>query len=218
MRAFLMKATGSRSDPSKPGPLRPLAPPRRLPVAKPPRTLILALATGLLLATLAAGATALPNPAVQNPAVPNPAWPNPGWSQARLPMLVLTAADNGRHLDISQGCEVQLTLNENASTGYRWSLAPLDPTLLELVSAQALANPGDGASSQVPGVAPAVGSPGQVVYRFKALRPGRTVISLGLLRSWEGDRSSIDRFRLNLQIQAKSAPGSGVHPGLPIHP
>jgi len=182
-------------------------------VAKPPRTLILALATGLLLATLAADATALPNTAM-----PTPAWPNPAWSQARLPMLVLTAADNGRHLDIIQGCEVQLTLNENASTGYRWSLAPLDPTLLELVSAQALAKPGGGAGSQVPGVAPAVGSPGQVVYRFKALRPGRTVISLGLLRSWEGDRSSINRFRLSLQIQAKSAPGSGVHPGLPIHP
>ena len=133
-------------------------------------------------------------------------------------MLVLTSADDGRHRAINQGGEIQLTLNENASTGYRWSLGPLEPSLLELVSAQALANPGAGVGSQAPGLPPAVGSPGQVVYRFKALRPGRTVLSLRLLRSWEGDRSTIDRFRLSLQIQAKSTRGSGVAPGLPIHP
>ena len=126
-------------------------------------------------------------------------------------MLVLTSADDGRHLAINQGGEIQLTLNENASTGYRWSLGPLEPSLLELVS-------GAGVGSQAPGLPPAVGSPGQVVYRFKALRLGRTVLSLRLLRSWEGDRSTIDRFRLSLLIQAKSAPASGVDSGLPIHP
>jgi inhibitor of cysteine peptidase len=162
---------------------------------KPPLTLGLALATGLLLAILAAGSSA---------------WSAPAWSQAQTPMLLLTSTDHGRRLAIHPGSEIQLTLNENASTGYRWSLDRLDPTLIELVSEQSLANPSGGAHSQ--GLPPALGSPGQVVYRFKALRPGRTEITLNYQRSWEGDRSTIDQFRLSLHIHAKSAIQVGPDP------
>ena len=168
-------------------------------MSKPP--LNLALATGLLLANLAACPSA---------------WPAPACGQAAAQMLSLTSADDGRSLDIRQGSEIELTLRENASTGFRWSLAPLDPALVELVSEQSLPNPGGGASS--PGLPPPVGSPGQVVYRFKALSPGRTQIKLNHLRSWEGDPSTIDRFRLSLRIHAKSANQNRPHPTMPGHP
>ena len=151
-------------------------------------TLTLALVTGLLLTNLDAAPRA---------------WSAPRCGQTRSPMLLITSADHGRKLEINQGGEIQLTLNDNASTGYRWSLASLDPTLVELVSEEALANPREGGGSL--GLPPPVGSPGQVVYCFRALRPGRTEITLNYLRSWEGDRSTIDRFRLNLQIHPKSA-------------
>ena len=162
-------------------------------------TLTLALVTGLLLTNLAAAPRA---------------WSAPRCGQTRSPMLSLTSADHGRKLEINQGSEIQLTLNDNASTGYRWSLASLNPTLVELVSEQALANPSEGAGSQGP--LPAVGRPGQVVYCFRALRPGRTEISLNYLRSWEGDRSTIDRFRLNLQIHPKSVNPVGPVPTMPV--
>ena len=158
-------------------------------------TLTLTLVTGLLLTNLAAAPRA---------------WSAPRCGQSRSPMLVLTSADHGRSLDINQGGEIHLTLNENASTGYRWSLAPLNPTLVELVFEQALANHDEGAGSQR--LPPPVGSPGQVVYCFKALRPGRTEITLNYLRSWEGDRSTIDQFRLSLHIHAKSANQVGPNP------
>jgi hypothetical protein len=54
------------------------------------------------------------------------------------------------------------------------------------------------------GLSPPVGSPGQGVYRFKALSPGQTEITLKHLRSWEGDRSTIHRFALGLHIHANS--------------
>ena len=161
-------------------------------------TLTLTLVTGLLLTNLAAAPRA---------------WSAPRCGQSRSPMLVLTSADHGRSLAINQGGVIQLTLNENASTGYRWNLDPLNPTLVELVSVQALANPSEGGGSL--GLPPPVGSPGQVVYCFKALRPGRTEITLTYLRSWEGDRSAIDRFRLNLQIHPKSGNPVGPVPTMP---
>ena len=159
---------------------------------KPPLTLALAIA--LLATGLALSPTA---------------WAAPYCGQAAKPMVLLTSLDNGRSLEICPGSQIQLTLAENPSTGYRWSLAPLDPALVELVSEQSKA-PAGGSGSQDQSQSQAVGSPGEVIYRFKALRPGRTEISLRHLRSWEGDRSTIDRFRVDLHIhtheQAKGGP------------
>lgn len=169
-------------------------------MSKPPLTT--ALGPALLTALLATGLAASPG-----------AWAMPPCGQAAKPMLVLTSLDNGRSLEICPGSQIQLTLAENPSTGYRWSLAPLDPALVELVSEQSQPRP-----AGTPGQAQPVGSPGQVVFRFKALRPGRTDISLKHLRSWEGDRSSIDRFRVGLHIQAQAASPRGPKPGMPSRP
>ena len=76
----------------------------------------------------------------------------------------------------------------------------------------------DWGSSRPRRPAPWVGSPGQVVYRFKALRPGQTEIPLKRLRSWKGDRPSSDRFRVSLHIDAKSTNQGGPHPARPAHP
>ena len=129
------------------------------------------------------------------------AWAMPRCGRAPGPMLVLTSLDNGRSLEICPGSQIQLILAENPSTGYRWSLARLDPARVRLVSEQSQ-GPGRGASSL--GQPQPVGSPATVVYRFMVMQPGRTAISLRQLRSWEGDRSTIDRFRVNLHIQAPS--------------
>ncbi len=153
---------------------------------------------------------------IANLAASPSAWPAPPWGPAPAPMLYLTSIDNGRSLDIEQGSEIQLRLSENASTGYRWSLGPLDPALIELVTERTQTNPSDAAGSQ--GQPVPAGNPRQVAFRFKALRPGRTEITLRHLRSWEGDRSTIDRFRLSLHIDAKSAHQGGPHPGLPVQP
>jgi inhibitor of cysteine peptidase len=168
-------------------------------VSKPPLTL--ALATALLATFLAASPRA---------------WAAPPCGQAAKPMLLLTSLDNDRSLEISPGSQIQLTLAENPSTGYRWSLAPVDPALVELVSEQSQASPAGGSGSQ--GQSRPVGSPGEVIYRFKALRAGTTEISLRNMRSWEGDRSTIERFRVSLHIRAQSASQGGPHPGMPTRP
>ncbi len=168
------------------------------------RPLNLALATTLLVANLAASPRAWPATPCGQPVAP---------IQSVAPMLYLTSVDDARSLEVSQGSQIQLTLSENASTGYRWSLASLDPTLLELVSELPQTSPSD--TCQALAQPQPVGSPGQVVYVFKALRPGLTKLTLKNWRSWEGDGSIIDRFQVSLHIHAKSGSQGGVQPNLP---
>ncbi len=168
-------------------------------MSKPPFTL--ALATGLLLLNL--GASPL-------------AWSAPALDQPAAGMLLLSSADHGRRIDIAPGSEFTLTLVDNPSTGYRWSLAPFNRTVVQLISETALPSNVD-ASGSLSQPQP-VGRAGQVVFRFKALRPGQTVISLKLYRSWEGDRSTINRFKITLNVHPHLTRAVGSQPGLVPRP
>ena len=42
--------------------------------------------------------------------------------------VTLTAADNGKVVDVVEGEAIALRLRENASTGYRWEFDGLDQT------------------------------------------------------------------------------------------
>ena len=104
-------------------------------------------------------------------------------------MQSLTEADNGRTVDLRVGESVRLTLPENATTGYRWTVDHLDREVV------------DPAGSEPHYAGGAVGSAGQVTFDFKAKKAGSGEVALKYWRHFEGDGSIAKRF--SVRINAK---------------
>ncbi len=78
-------------------------------------------------------------------------------------------------IEVEVGQEFAITLKSNPTTGYRWRFAePLDREILELVGSE-FEGPGAGF----------VGAGGEEVWTFRAMRQGKTVVSLEYVRPWE---------------------------------
>jgi inhibitor of cysteine peptidase len=104
-------------------------------------------------------------------------------------MVSLVETDNGRTIDVRPGETVQVTLPENATTGYRWAVDHYDQDSIEAVSTE----------PHYP--AKAVGAGGEVAFSFRAKKIGSGEIVLKHWRQWEGDASVTDRFRVQLHVQ-----------------
>jgi inhibitor of cysteine peptidase len=104
-------------------------------------------------------------------------------------MLLLTQPDHGRTVAVHVNDTVQITLPESASTGFRWAVERLDDKIVEHLPTQ----------SHYP--AAGVGSAGEVAFNFRARKAGQGEILLRLGRSWEGEASVSERFRVILDVR-----------------
>jgi inhibitor of cysteine peptidase len=100
----------------------------------------------------------------------------------------LTEQDAGRKVNLHVGQSCVITLFENATTGYRWAIDTIDPSLLE--SAGVTPKYGGGA----------VGSGGHVDWKFVAKAPGTASVGFKLWRQWAGDSSIIRRLGFEFHI------------------
>ena len=105
-------------------------------------------------------------------------------------MPSLTEADNGRTVDLRVGETVDVTLPENATTGYRWAVDRLDPGIVEANESKAR-YPSD-----------RTGSAGEATFSFKASEAGSGDVSLKYWRHFEGDSSITQRFRIRLNAKS----------------
>lgn len=105
----------------------------------------------------------------------------------------LSEAHRGQRLSLDVGDTVILTLPENASTGYRWSLGEIDRALLTTEEA--------GYRATCSGV----GSVGDASWVLRACSAGHVRIDLKRWRPWEGERSVVERFHVELDIRARRA-------------
>ena len=105
--------------------------------------------------------------------------------------LVLTEQQNNDTVNLTVGDEFIVQLKENPTTGYQWAVDVL-PEQLALEKDEYHADP-----------APAmmVGSGGKKMFIFKVKKAGTATLKLKEWRSWEGDKSIVERF--DLTIQAK---------------
>ena len=103
-------------------------------------------------------------------------------------MLSVGENSNGQTVDVRSGDAVRVTLSENAGTGYRWAVHRYDEEHLDMLPPE----PADPAGG--------VGSGGEVVFVFKAKKPGDAEVELKSWRHWEGDASVTRRFKLRLRI------------------
>ena len=104
-------------------------------------------------------------------------------------MLFLVDNDNGGTVDIRVNDLVQVTLSENASTGYRWGIDRYDEEFIEALSTE----PRYADNS--------IGSGGEVAFMFKGKKVGLGEIVLKHWRHWEGDSSITSRFRIRLHVK-----------------
>ena len=104
-------------------------------------------------------------------------------------MQSLTEADNERTVDLRVGESVRLTLPENATTGYRWTVDHFDREVV------------DPAGSEPHYAGGAVGSAGQIMFDFKAKKAGSGEVALKYWRHFEGEGSVVKRFRFRLNAQ-----------------
>ena len=101
---------------------------------------------------------------------------------------VLTAADNGRTVELPVGDEVALHLPENATTGYRWAIDSADANLVDIKEGQYVST------------SEKMGGGGEAQWLIKAKAPGAASIKLKRWRQWEGESSVVQRYEITLRI------------------
>jgi inhibitor of cysteine peptidase len=104
-------------------------------------------------------------------------------------MLTLSEKDDGRSVNLKIGDDLEVTLPENATTGYRWAVDHIDGSVVDLGSTQPHYPSGG-----------AVGSGGRVTFVFRGDKPGTGAIALKQWRPWEGDSSVVGRFRVEVRV------------------
>jgi inhibitor of cysteine peptidase len=105
-------------------------------------------------------------------------------------MLSLTESDNGRNVGIRIGESIRIALPENATTGYRWAIDRCDEEFVQ-PDAEEVRYPEN-----------AIGSGGEIAFRFRGMKAGFGEVMLKYWRHWEGDASVIARFRVRIEVRA----------------
>ena len=101
-----------------------------------------------------------------------------------------TYTDSGQTINISVNQEFVITLGSNPTTGYSWQES-YDDAVLELV--EKTYKPGEKAKQG------AVGAGGVEFFRFKALKAGKTEITLVYKRPWEENTIDLKVFTVTVR-------------------
>jgi inhibitor of cysteine peptidase len=151
--------------------------------------------TFLLLAFLAALFTLLSCGRDESAAVacqagkPEVACRRPGAMKAEA--MRLTEKDDGQKISVATGQVLNLSLPENPTTGYGWSVADLKlPDCLAALSAGEYKPDAD-----------RIGSGGMMTWRFVALRHGSGELRLVYNRSFETDRPPAKVFTISVEVK-----------------
>jgi predicted secreted protein len=112
-------------------------------------------------------------------------------------MIQVDDTFDGREVALQAGETLEVSLSENASTGYQWSIPPevkrkLTPVLREREE-----------TVEAPGGPP--GRPGVRHLYFEAVAAGTADLEIHYRRSWESNKQPARKFRLRVLVQ--SAPG-----------
>ena len=102
----------------------------------------------------------------------------------------LSGSDNGKTITVHIGDEIDIALDSNPTTGFQWAIDKSNDSLLTLKQSDY------SASSNL------IGSGGTQTFKFVAKSAGTVNLQLKYWRSFEGDKSIIQRYAVTIQIQA----------------
>ncbi len=117
-----------------------------------------------------------------------------------LETVIVTAADDGRLLNLRRGEQLRVVLGEIACTGYSWEIESIDRRLLRPEGRRTWQDPGPPAAAGFKGPSGLVGGPLQVSFLFRVMAAGEAQMVLRHWRPWEGPGSVDRRFRLRVRV------------------
>jgi len=132
--------------------------------------------------------TSLSVPAVQPKQLSIQSAQSPPTSQS-MSEVTLSKVNNGQVVTLKRGQILILHLDENPTTGYRWSKPTLDTQVLQLKND----------NFNLPSNA-GMGGSGQHAFTFQANNPGQVKLQLKNLREWAGEQSTIERFEVTVRV------------------
>lgn len=106
-----------------------------------------------------------------------------------MSVLKLSIKDNGSAIKARQGDMIIVSLQENPTTGYRWAVDNLDEKILGFTNAEFTLDQ-----------KAAIGRGGIRNFIFQALGAGKVNLTLKLRRQWMGDASTIERYRVSINV------------------
>ena len=107
--------------------------------------------------------------------------------------IQVTGADMGRHIDLRMNQEMELRLEANPTTGYRWQVIHAAPAVLDVLAEERHAP-----APSAPGV---VGGGGTMTWRFRAARAGQDSLELVYRRPWEPESASAQTFKCEVTVR-----------------
>ncbi len=109
---------------------------------------------------------------------------------AQVPGIDLTAGNNGETISASMGQFLNVKLDSNPSTGYKWNLVTEPtPRILQLIS-----------SSYNPPIAGGVGAGGSETWQWQVVGTGTTTLKLAYFRSFSPSQVAKD-FTVTVLVQ-----------------
>ena len=117
--------------------------------------------------------------------------PTTGCGNSKSAKINITKVDSGKTIEVKVGGEIVIELDGNPSTGYTWETKDLDASLLQQVGETAF-------KSSNPGL---IGAGGTLTLAFKALKAGRTTLTLIYHRPWETNVAPQSTFMVTLAIK-----------------
>jgi inhibitor of cysteine peptidase len=94
---------------------------------------------------------------------------------------------NGETIDVRVGVEIEIALDENRTTGYRWILEASGEPVCTLAGDEFTQQDGP------------PGSGGRRSWRFRTVQPGTARIAMFYGRPWEASGAAAGRFSLSVR-------------------
>jgi predicted secreted protein len=104
-----------------------------------------------------------------------------------MSVLHVSEADHTRTLIASVGDQIELTLRENATTGYVWQIVQRDDGLEP-----------SGDEFRMAGSPGLMGAGGEHVFRFRVVRNGAAQLTMRCVRPWDPASDETARFVLDV--------------------
>jgi len=101
-------------------------------------------------------------------------------------------SSSGKQVEIAAGGTLTVTLESNATTGFQWELKSVGDT--SVLQSQ-------GGTYEAPGDTGAVGAGGEEVWTFKALKPGKSSLSMEYSQPWDGGTKAGQTFDLTVVVK-----------------
>lgn len=102
----------------------------------------------------------------------------------------LQAKDSGQEIKVKAGAIIELSLLEQAGTGYQWEFDRLDQKHFKLVKTETRSLAANNR----------VGGPLLKTWRLIATTPGESQLTLDYFRSWEGRGQAVKHFQVKVRI------------------